>query len=83
MQNVTDMGTLFLQNKKLNLGPAVKKQAPTRIECSELVVVSGQNMRGILFPMPFSALPVNPYLAYHPVRPPYYTPPGCLKMQIE
>ena len=26
MKNVTEMGTFFLKNKKLNLGPALKKQ---------------------------------------------------------
>ena len=32
VRNVTKMGTLFWRNKKVNLGPAVKKQAPTPIE---------------------------------------------------
>ena len=32
VRNVTEMGTLFWRNNKLNLGPAVKKQAPTPIE---------------------------------------------------
>lgn len=48
VRNVTDMGTLFLQKQKPNLGPAVKKQAPTRTECSELVAVSGHSVHFLL-----------------------------------
>ena len=32
VRNVTEIDRLFLRNKKINLGPAVKKQAPTPIE---------------------------------------------------
>lgn len=48
VRQVTDMGTLFLRNKKLNLGPAVKKQA-SPVETPELVVVNTINMRGEYF----------------------------------
>ncbi|XP_068711989.1 protein boule-like [Montipora foliosa] len=48
VHQVTGMGTLFLKNKKLNLGPAVKKQA-TAVEPPELVVVNTVNMRGEYF----------------------------------
>lgn len=82
VQNVTEMGTLFLRNKKLNLGPAVKKQVPTPVvENSELVVVS-DNMRGEFFyPCPVSTVPVNPYQACHPVPHVYYAPSGYVNMQ--
>ncbi|CAH3020037.1 unnamed protein product, partial [Porites evermanni] len=86
VRNVTEMGTLFLRNKKLNLGPAVKKQVPTPVvDNSELVVVSG-NMRGEFFyPCPVTAVPVNPYQACHPVPPTYYAPSGYVtgNMQTE
>lgn len=48
VRQVTDMGTLFLRNKKLNLGPAVKKQAAAN-DPPELVVVNTVNMRGEYF----------------------------------
>ncbi|CAH3125542.1 unnamed protein product, partial [Porites lobata] len=82
VRNVTEMGTLFLRNKKLNLGPAVKKQVPTPVvENSELVVVS-DNMRGEFFyPCPVSTVPVNPYQACHPVPHAYYAPSGYVNMQ--
>ena len=43
------MGTLFLRNKKLKLGPAVKKQMMP-VEHWGLVVVSGNQMTGIILP---------------------------------
>jgi len=72
VRNVTEMGTLFLRNKKLNLGPAVKKQV-TPVENPELVVVSSNQMRGEYFyPVPASNV-VTP-VQYPTYMPPVYTP---------
>ena len=38
--NVTEMGTLFLSNKKQKVGSAVTKQARTPVEQPELVVAT-------------------------------------------
>lgn len=72
VKNVTEMGTLFLRNKKLNLGPAVKKQVMP-VENHELVVVSSNQMRGdFYYPVPASNV-VTP-IQYSTYIPPVYAP---------
>jgi len=61
VRKVTEMGTLFFKNKKLNLGPAVKKQM-TPVERQELVVVNTTNMRGeYYYPILTHAVQYPPY----------------------
>ncbi|KAL9982428.1 hypothetical protein ACROYT_G004467 [Oculina patagonica] len=74
VRNVTEMGTLFLRNKKLNLGPAVKKQVPQVVDNPELVVVASNQMKGeYYYPVPYAA---TQHVTHPPAVqiPTYYAP---------
>ncbi|PFX32384.1 protein boule-like isoform X2 [Stylophora pistillata] len=80
VHNVTEMGTLFFRNKKLNLGPAVKKQGPMSPESPELVVVSTQMKGDFYYPVPsytYSDSQLSPapqYTYQHPCQVSYPHP---------
>ncbi|XP_058973856.1 deleted in azoospermia-like isoform X2 [Pocillopora verrucosa] len=83
VHNVTEMGTLFFRNKKLNLGPAVKKQGPMSPESPELVVVSTQMKGDYYYPVPSYTYsdgqlsPAPQYTYQHPCQVSYPLPqPG-------
>lgn len=76
-------GTLFFRNKKLNLGPAVKKQGPMSPQSPELVVVSTQMKGDYYYPVPSYTYsdgqlsPAPQYTYQHPCQVSYPLPqPG-------